>query len=167
MNFSLLSDNEKWLDVEGYEGLYSVSNMGRVMSYRRNIILKGTPCQKEYLQVGLWKDGHRRTIKIHALVGMAFVGKRENGLTYDHMDRNRLNNRADNIRLATQSEQNINKNVQLRSQTGEKNIAIYRNCYRIQIRRNEIMVFDKSLPMENNSLEYCVKIRDEFLQSLM
>ncbi len=40
MCFYLLNDDEKWLDIEGYEGRYSVSNMGRVYSHSTNKIMK-------------------------------------------------------------------------------------------------------------------------------
>ena len=167
MCFYLLNDDEKWTAIEGYVGLYAISNMGRVYSHITNKFLKGCPNKDGYLQVGLCKDSNIKTVTIHILVGNAFVGKRTNELPeFDHKDRNRLNNCASNIRLATRAEQIINQNLRCTNKTGEKNIIIDENRYRIQIRRNKIMVFNKSYPMEKYTLEDCVIIRDEFLQTL-
>jgi len=164
--FSLLNDNEMWLDIEGYEGLYSISNMGRVYSHITNKFLKCTLNKKDYLQVGLYKDGVRKNYTIHSLVGNAFIGKRENGLTFDHVDRNRQNNSADNIRLATRQEQVINTGVSKNNKLGEKHIAISGNIYRIRIIRNGKYVFSKSFQMSKYTLEDAVKIRDDFLNTI-
>ena len=64
-----------------------------------------------YLQLGLLKNGKRKTSKVHVLVGEAFIGLRTGEMTYDHIDRNNQNNRSDNLRLATKSEQGQNRNL--------------------------------------------------------
>ena len=164
--FSLLNDSEMWLDIEGYEGLYSISNMGRVYSHITNKILKGSPSYDGYLQVTLYKDGNIKRMYIHILVGNAFIGKRENGLTFDHYpDRNRQNNCADNLRLATKQEQCENTGVRCDNKLGEKNIRISRNSYEIRIIRNGKYVFDKHLAMSKFSLEDAVKERNRFLNN--
>ena len=165
MCFTLLSDDEKWTAIEGYVGHYSISNMGRVYShFGKGRLLKACPNNTAgYLIVDLCKDGIKKKECIHVLVGNAFVGKRENGLTFDHIDRNNQNNCASNIRLATKSEQSENRNVQKNNKLGEKNISINRNRYRIDIQRNKKLVFSKCYPMEKYTLEDCVRIRDEFL----
>ena len=162
--FSLLNDSEMWLDIEGYEGLYSVSNMGRVYSHITNKFLKQQLQCFGYFMVHLYKDTIRWGVMTHILVGNAFIGKRENGLSFDHIDRNRQNNCADNIRLATRLEQNINQDVQIRSKTGERCITLTDFSYRIRIIRNNEIVFNKYLSMSKFSLEDAVKIRDDFLK---
>ena len=159
--------NEIWLDIEGYDGRYSVSNFGRVYSnYRKGRFLKGCPNTKGYLQVGLCKDGKPKVIYIHILVGNAFVGKRENGLTFDHIDRNNQNNRADNIRLATKSEQVINTKIRRDNKLGEKNIRNQGNSYRLQINRNCKIVFNKYYNMNKYTLDDVIKERNEFLSTI-
>ena len=164
--FSLLNDSEMWLDIEGYEGLYSVSNMGRVFSHITNKILKGSPNDVGYLDIALHKNKKRKTFRIHNLVGNAFVGKREGGLTHDHIDRNNQNNCADNLRLATRSQQNVNRVIDINNTTGEKNISISRNRYSLCIKRNCKILFRKNYLMKKYSLAYVVKERNEILKKL-
>jgi len=163
--FSLLNENEMWTAIEDYEGLYAVSNMGRVYSHINNIILKGNPNNQGYLLVDLRKHGYRKTICIHILVGNAFVGLREGEMTFDHIDRNNQNNCADNIRLSTRSEQQINQKLRCTNTTGEKNITIINNSYRIQIRRNTKIVFQKHFAKKDYTLEQVVEERNRFLDN--
>jgi len=164
--FSLLNDNEIFMDIEGYEGLYSVSNYGRVYSHQLGgRILKPGRGDKGYLQVGLWKDNIKKTIRVHALVGNAFVGKREQGMTFDHIDRNKLNNKASNIRLATKSEQTINQKLRCTNKSGEKNIIVIKNSYRIEISRNG-KICRRCLRLDKFSLADAVKVRDKMLADL-
>jgi len=163
--FSLLNENELWTAIEDYEGRYAVSNMGRVYSHINDIILKGSPNKKGYLKVVLCKDGIKKSFPIHVLVGNAFIGERTNELPeFDHIDINNQNNCADNIRLATRSEQGINRNIQINNKSGYKNIIIRENRYIIQIRRNKKIVFDKSYPIKDYTLEQVVEERNRFLE---
>ena len=106
---------EIWKPIKGYEGLYEVSNMGRVKSLARKYcrndrILRGTTGNHGYNKVGLCKDSHIKTILIQHLVWEAFGNGRRNGWkqVIDHVDSNKLNNRIDNLQLLTQRE-NISK----------------------------------------------------------
>jgi len=165
--FSLLNDNEMWLDIEGYEGHYSISNMGRVYSHKNNIILKTASNGNDYLHVGLYKDGITKTVTIHSLVGNAFIGKRTKEFPeFDHKDRNRQNNCADNIRLSTRLEQCENTGVSKNNKLGEKNINISQFSYRIEIMRNGKFVFQKFLAMSKYTLEDAIKLRDDFLNTI-
>lgn len=105
---------EIWKDIKGYEGLYQVSNLGRVKSLPK---LKKTPTStfmtkerikkanlcKGYLRVGLRKKGKTKSYFVHCLVAQAFLGE-ANGLTVNHKDENKLNNRADNLEYMTLAE---------------------------------------------------------------
>ncbi len=65
---------EIWRAIVGYEGLYQVSNWGRVKSlkYGKERILKSGKNTSSYLIVRLWKDGKQKCFLVHRLVGMAF-----------------------------------------------------------------------------------------------
>lgn len=107
--------NEEWKPIEGYEGLYEVSNLGRVRSVARVVKGKGD-CQRElksrllapknitngYQQVTLSKDGKPTIRLLHRLVAVAFVPNPDNLNIVNHKDENPANNRADNLEWCTQ-----------------------------------------------------------------
>lgn len=103
---------EIWKDIKGYEGLYQVSNHGRVKSFCRSNgkILKNSPNTNGYIVRSLSKGGKESFFKMHCLVWDHFGNKPRNGrkLQIDHKDNNKLNNHIDNLQLLTQR-QNINK----------------------------------------------------------
>lgn len=102
---------EEWKDVVGYEGLYQVSNMGRVKSLKRVVnnpsgtgrikkesILKLTPRKRDgYVYVALTVGKIARKAKVHRLVAEAFIDNKKNRECVHHRDANPLNNRADNL----------------------------------------------------------------------
>ena len=86
---------EIWKPVEGYEGLYQISNLGRVKSlkrrtksgfYNRIMMLKPSEHTDGYLQVVLYKNGQRKTYKVHRLVANAFLPRSENKTEVNHLD---------------------------------------------------------------------------------
>ena len=95
---------EIWKDVPGHEGLYQVSNLGRVKSLRfgKERILKPTPDKDGYYQVDLWKGGEGKTNKIHRLVMLAFFG--ESDLEVNHINGIKTDNRLENLEYCTPSE---------------------------------------------------------------
>ena len=98
----MVKQEELWRPVVGYEGLYEVSDWGRVKSlnYRRTGkegILKSWPDDEGYLQVNLFKKGKRETNKVHIFVMRAFNGECPEGYEVDHIDWNPENNMLDNL----------------------------------------------------------------------
>lgn len=95
-------EKETWKPVVGYEGIYEVSNWGRVRSQSRRGtkggIMKPTPAKRGgYPQVILCKNGKREPCKVHQLVMEAFVDKCPDDCEVDHFDWNPNNNRLDNL----------------------------------------------------------------------
>lgn len=103
---------EIWKDIEGYEGLYQVSNLGRVKSLydgRRKIfrekILKSRKIGKSgYLAVVLYKNGEMKATLVHRLVGKAFVLGWFEGAVINHIDHNPSNNVSSNLEWITQKD---------------------------------------------------------------
>lgn len=95
---------EQWRDIPGFEGLYQVSNSGKVKSLRRGAELKPGTDKGGYLYVGLCSRGIQKTCKIHRLVALAFLPNDEGKRTVNHIDGNKLNNSVDNLEWATHSE---------------------------------------------------------------
>ena len=119
---------EIWKDVVGYEGLYQVSNMGRVKSlnYGRERILKASDNGSGYLYVALCKKGKYKNFLVHRLVAMVFISNPENKPCIDHIDTNKRNNKVENLRWVTHEENIIysakyNKEVKHNSMLGSKN----------------------------------------------
>jgi hypothetical protein len=107
---------EIWKDIPGYEGLYQVSNLGRVKSVDRCILdttgRKQTKPSKmiaqrkrnhryKYVSVNLYKDNKIKAHVVHRLVAQAFIPNPENKPQVNHIDENPENNRADNLEWVT------------------------------------------------------------------
>ena len=100
-----MNEKEIWKSIPGYEGLYEVSNTGKVRSlFRYKKELKPSPITNGYLTVELWKNKHRKRIGIHRLVAMCFCKNPENKPYVNHLDETRDNNRADNLEWVTHIE---------------------------------------------------------------
>lgn len=125
---------ERWLPVAGFEGLYSVSNLGRVRreskvvsrkstsGYRvaEKIMSPGAGIKSGYLIVNLSKDGKTSTHYVHHLVLRAFVGQRPVGKEACHGDGNRANNSAANLRWDTRKENHADKKIHGTGTVGER-----------------------------------------------
>lgn len=101
---------EEWRAVVGYEGLYRVSDRGRVMSLptkyhpRITILKPWFQTEQRYAYVTLWDCGGRKARSVHSLVADAFLGPRPTGLLVLHNDGVGSHNAVDNLRYGTQSE---------------------------------------------------------------
>lgn len=101
---------ETWKDIEGYEGLYQVSDKGNVYSARKDKKLKLVNKKDGYVQVSLAKEGKTKAYRVHRLVAKAFVSNPNNYPVIDHIDGNPKNNVKENIRWCTQKD-NVNNPV--------------------------------------------------------
>lgn len=90
--------NEIWKDIEGYEGLYQISNYGRLRSFvdnyghKRITIRKFQKTTKGYLQTRIYKDGKAKTVRVHRLVAEAFIPNPNNLPQVNHKDEDKTNN---------------------------------------------------------------------------
>ena len=106
---------EIWKDVVGYEGLYQVSNYGRVKSLERKInnriyeerIISQEKSKDGYLRVDLHKDGNRKHKKVHRLVAQSFLEDYQESKCINHKDENKHNNFLNNLEICDYS-YNIN-----------------------------------------------------------
>lgn len=165
---------EVWKPIEGYEGLYEVSNLGRVRSlefrngsgrHRRITVLSPTDNGHGYKIIGLLVNGKRKNHYVHRLVAKAFVPNPDSLPVIDHIDHDRGNNVADNLRWMTQGD-NVRYSRGLMckprqkpmANTGERYISKQKKDgrYRLTIRRKQIGVFD--------TIENAVEVRDEILK---
>ena len=108
--------NEEWRDVVGYEGLYQVSNQGRVKSLERKDclgrtvkerILKPGVVGSGYLMISLCTGGKQKMFSVHRLVCQAFHENPDNKSDVNHINEDKTDNRACNLEWSTRKE-NIN-----------------------------------------------------------
>lgn len=127
-------NTERWLPVVGFEGLYEVSDRGRVRSMERVVhrsngrthtvnerILK-PDTDRGYHKVYLMKDGERLTRRIHTLVLEAFIGPKPEGMVCCHNNDIPDDNRVENLRWDTQLG-NIRDIVRRGATFGQKKVA--------------------------------------------
>ena len=86
---------EEWRDVPGYDGVYQVSNMGRVRN-KYGHIMKSSSC-RGYRVLILRKDGKSIGCKVHRLVASVFVPNPDNLPCVNHKNENKADNRAENL----------------------------------------------------------------------
>lgn len=175
---------EEWRSINGYEGLYEVSNLGRIRSLdryvshsknsdykvlRRGKILADADNGSGYRYISLIKDGTKKNYYVHRLVADAFL-ERETGQTeIDHKDHNRANNRASNLQWITHRE-NIQRSAHLMRgirkswkvpASGEKYI-------RKRERRNKVSYSVEISILKTcktfSSIEEAIKYRNEVLE---
>ena len=101
---------EKWKDIPNYEGLYQISNLGKILNVKRNKIKKQTINKEGYYYVMLSKKGKKTYFLVHRLVAQVFldkskykcVNKDDNViLVVNHKDENKLNNNLNNLEWCT------------------------------------------------------------------
>lgn len=102
----MLLPKRKWKDIEGYEGLYQVSNTGKVRSLNYNKtgqkkILKLGIEKRGYKHVTLYKNNKRKIFKVHRLVAQAFISNPNNYPCVNHKDENPSNNHVSNLEFCT------------------------------------------------------------------
>lgn len=100
MKNTLGTREEIWKDIEGYEGLYRVSNLGNVYSYLSNKKLNPGN-DKGYLKVNLSKNKKVKQFSVHRLVALAFLPNKNNYPCVNHKDENPSNNNVDNLEWCT------------------------------------------------------------------
>lgn len=145
---------EEWKDIEDYEGLYQVSNLGRIRSkYKYNCrkqkqaIISETeykiikPINSEYLKVTLVKNRIKKQFKIHRIVAKAFIENPKGKEQVNHIDGNKHNNKVDNLEWNTVKE-NINHAF-------NNNLAKHRKIKMIDLKTKDEKIFNRREDIES------------------
>ena len=145
---------EQFKNIKGYEGLYQVSNLGRVKSlkYGRERLLNAGLDGKGYLHVNLYRNKKPQTLKVHKLVAIAFLNHKPCGhkSVVNHKDFNKLNNVIENLEIVSQRENANQKHLKSTSKYVGVSWDKTRSKWRSQISENGI----------NNILGYFVNEQD-------
>jgi len=99
---------EGFVDIENYEGLYKVNIKGDVWSVRNNRLLKPV-LSRGYKSVVLCNNTKRKMYRIHRLIMIHFIHNPENLPCVDHVNRNRQDNRIENLKWSSIRDNNINR----------------------------------------------------------
>lgn len=124
---------ETWKQIPGYELYYEASDLGRIRSMRRGKILATVDLGRGYLCVNLSVGGKAKLNYIHRLVAKTFISLHIEGLTVNHLNGEKGDNRLTNIELVS-----IAKNIQhacetgLRKNKGENNIKAKLNDNKVR-----------------------------------
>ena len=151
---------EVWKNIEGYEGLYQVSNFGNVKTLKRKVqhgncfytreerILKQSKDKYGYCVVGLSRNKATKTYKVHRLVAEAFIPNTDGFPQVNHKDFDRANNNTENLEwcdVQYNTQYSVHRRAIVRNNrnagfSGEKNIHFRNGVYRVQIRNRKIKV---------------------------
>lgn len=95
--------NEEWKWIKGFEGVYQISNKGRIKSFHRDkkdgVIMSAKHSGGWYLTVLLRKNRKRKTVRVHQLVAEHFIGAIPKGYHVHHKDGNKQNNNVENLEI--------------------------------------------------------------------
>ena len=156
---------EQWKDIIGFPD-YQVSNLGRVRRFNSpkrsdpEIYLKSRTQNSGYSLVHLYpKAGQRVGKTVHRLVAEAFLPPTV-GAEVDHINRDKTDNRVENLRWATRSEQCLNRDYP--SSSGHRNITARKDGYfSVKIHRG-----DKAFYKTTKTLQEAIEARDKILLDL-
>ena len=146
---------EEWKDIEGFEGVYQVSSLGRVKTldryltasygskqFRKGQIIKGVVMPNGYLVVGLWRNNKSKSQYVHRLVAKAFIPNPNSLAQVNHKDEDKSNNCVSNLEWCdhlynhnygtikqriSQSNLALQKGTRIAQYKGDELIAIYAN----------------------------------------
>ena len=136
-----------WKDVEGFEGLYKVSNEGVLVSTPRQGakggVVKQVRTNSGYESYTLHKDGKSRNELVHRLLARHFIANPENKPNINHIDGNKLNNNVENLEWVTPKENsehavktglmNVNGENNSQSKLTDKEVLEIRDLYKHKI----------------------------------
>lgn len=148
---------ECWGPVIGYEGIYEVSNFGKVKRTGRAArtgkgqgggarigrILKAQKNWGGYHLVQLWRGGKYKMFLVHRLVAQTFLGPLPDGREVNHKNGNKSDNRVENLEYVTRSENN-------------------RHAYRLGLMKNKLTGKGESHPLAKLTDEIVIEIRQAF-----
>ena len=153
---------ERWKDIDGYDGMYQVSSLGRVMSLKfgKTRVLRPGKNTNGYLFVNLWKDGKQKHCRVHRLVAQAFIPNDDSSKSQiNHRNEDKTENSVSNLEWCTASYNLSYNGLRYRSKRPQ-----HYNCIRRKIKPlyNPELTINENLEIfKSNGIECC---RDTVIQ---
>ena len=148
---------EEWRDIEGYEGLYSISNFGRVKSLnyyntgKEKLLKQGkTGRDKDYYSVALSKNGKLKSYLVHRLVAITFIPNPDNLPQVNHKDEDKSNNCVENLEWC---DNNYNSNYGTRNEK----VAKSKSHKTYQYKEDELVAVWDNAVIPAKKYGYCVQ----------
>lgn len=152
---------EKWKDIEGYEGLYQISNLGRVKSLgngksnnSKEKILKCGKSKQGYIFVSLSKKGKKKNYLIHRLVAQAFIDNPDNLPEVNHINEDKTNNCVDNLEYCNRT---YNINYGTRTEKTQKPILQFTKEGKFVKKWDGIREVERELGFSHSHISKCCK----------
>lgn len=165
MNF----ENEIWKDIAGYDGLYQVSNLGRVKSVLRIVqngnkqrrvderIMIPVKTKGGYIRVTLKDHGRNKTKTIHRLVAEAFIPNKSNLPQINHKDEDKTNNKVENLEWCTaQYNSTYGTRISRLATKLSKPVIQYSMDGKIESEFPSVKIAAESLNVSSSSIYTCV-----------
>ena len=148
---------DKNLDFLGYPN-YTISSTGIVTNIRFDRVLEDYVSPDGYRYLNLCNTTGQKKFSVHRLLALAFIEPVDGKYTIDHINRDRSDNRLENLRWADRCDQAQNTDVHRDNKLQHKYICKYGNHFIVQIRRHYTMVFYARF----KTLEEAIEARDDF-----
>ena len=123
-----MTEEEIWCPIKGYEGLYEVSDQGRVKSLKfgKERIMKNIRNKDGYLSVGLRKNREQKWYLVHRLVAQTFIPNPDNLPEVNHKDEDKINNKVSNLEWCDRKyNQNYGTGIQRMAEKKSKSVLQY------------------------------------------
>ena len=142
------------IDIPNYDNYKFDLELEQVYNIKYNRYLKNSLNNVGYYQVGLYGNKKSTKFTIHQLVYICNNPTEDiTGYEIDHIDGNRLNNKIENLRKCSKSDNESNKTVYKNNKLGIKNINEFRKGYRFQLTKNKIR-YEKTFKTIEEAITY-------------
>ena len=144
---------EQWKKIPGFEA-YEASTLGNIRNAKGHILKPWLDGGGHYYQVSL---GRGNKFSLHRLIALTFIPEVDGKPFVDHINQTKTDNRVENLRWVTRSENQINT----RDKTAHRNIVFHKGLYMVQIQRRPNKFYATKA-----TLEEAIQCRDNFLATL-